>query len=122
MKIAKHTSQGIPSLTGKLCLLFGLVVCGSAAAASSNDYWDDRFSQPGVDSWGRAIAVSNGKVYLGGNFRRAGGVPAELIAEWNGKTWLALGDGMTGGTLVDSLVVNGSNVYAGGYFNIAGDV
>ena len=72
MKIAKHTSQGIPSLTGKLCLLFVLAVCGSAAAASSNDYWDDRFSQPGVDSWGRAIAVSNGNVAFIAQFDGSG--------------------------------------------------
>jgi trimeric autotransporter adhesin len=39
-----------------------------------------------------ALATINGRLYAGGDFQLAGGVPATNLAVWNGTTWSALGD------------------------------
>ena len=68
-----------------------------------------------------ALAVdSNHMLYAGGGFTSAGTCTSangcNRIAKWNGTTsvWSALGTGMN--NTVDALLVDGSNVYAGGYF------
>ena len=43
---------------------------------------------------------------------------ANFIARWDGSSWHALGSGLDGG--VESIVIDGSNVYVGGYFTEAG--
>ncbi|MBN1511133.1 MAG: hypothetical protein JXB13_03895, partial [Phycisphaerae bacterium] len=70
-------------------------------------------------------------LYAGGDFTTAGGVPARHIAKWNPGApgqWLALGDGVSGspysnvhalGVLDDG---NGSALYVGGSFTVAGGV
>ena len=45
-----------------------------------------------------ALAVSGTNLYAGGYFTKAGGVPANYIAKWDGSAWSALGSG-TGGEL-----------------------
>lgn len=70
-----------------------------------------------------ALAVaSNGTVYAGGSFTRAGGVAANHVARWNGTAWSSLGAGISGGnSLVATLAVAGNgDVYAGGDFTQAG--
>ncbi|MDO9068001.1 MAG: FlgD immunoglobulin-like domain containing protein, partial [Deltaproteobacteria bacterium] len=47
-----------------------------------------------------------------------GGVSANRIAKWNGTTWETLGSGMN--NEVWGLVASGSDVYAGGWFTMAG--
>jgi len=65
-------------------------------------------------------------LYAGGFFTTAGNVPANRIARWNGSSWSRLGSGMN--SSVDALTVyddgtgGGPELYAGGYFNIAGGV
>jgi trimeric autotransporter adhesin len=84
---------------------------------------DDSFDPAGSV---RAIAISGGTIYAGGNFDRAGGQLAENIAKWNGSAWSALDSGL-GVEFEDSfdqpvraIVVSGANVYAGGEFETAG--
>jgi hypothetical protein len=69
-----------------------------------------------------SLAVDNsGNLYVGGNFRSAGGMAVSNIAKWNGSTWSALGSGIS--LSVQTLAVDGSgNVYAGGFFTDAGGV
>jgi hypothetical protein len=67
-----------------------------------------------------ALAVSGTNLYVGGSFTRAGGVPANYIAKWNGSAWSALGSGMN--APVYALAVSGTNLYAGGDFPLAGGV
>jgi hypothetical protein len=79
----------------------------------------------GMNGGVHALAVSGSKVYAGGEFEAAGGTAANYIAKWDGSTWTALGSGMGGGDFypgyVYALAVSGSDdVYAGGYFTIAG--
>ena len=82
----------------------------------------------GVNGTVDAILVTNGIVYVGGNFTTAGGVTVNGIAEWNGTSWSALGSGvtgynnLTGSTSVNALTMNGNILYVAGAFTNAGGV
>jgi hypothetical protein len=70
-----------------------------------------------------ALAVSGSDLYVGGEFTTAGGIAANKIAKWDGNTWSALGSGMGGDDIharVFALAASGSDLYAGGYFTMAG--
>ena len=93
--------------------------------------WDGRsWSMPeggvsGGSQYGPYIAAvkgdASGKVYVGGDFTEAGDVAVNNIAEWNGKSWSALGPGLNGHVL--ALAMDGSdNLYAGGQFTMAGEL
>ena len=79
---------------------------------------------------GRVVALtvfddgSGPALYVGGDFRTAGGVTVDNIAKWNGTAWSALGIGMS--SRVQALTVfddgSGPALYAGGNFTIAGGV
>jgi trimeric autotransporter adhesin len=66
------------------------------------------------------------KLYAGGTFTQAGGLPAGHVARWNGRAWEPLGDGATNGTNepVYALLAfddgAGAALYAGGEFTEAG--
>ena len=72
-----------------------------------------------------ALAVdANDDLYIGGQFDSAGGTPVNQIAMWNGFTWSALGDGLTGpnpGFPVKNLTVLNGRLYVAGYFAKAGN-
>ena len=74
----------------------------------------------------RCLAVaSNGDVYVGGNFARAGGVAANNIARWNGTAWSFVGGAGANGTSAPVLalaVASNGSVYAAGKFTQAGGV
>jgi fibronectin type 3 domain-containing protein len=76
----------------------------------------------GMDSTVSALVFdSDGNLYAGGNFTKAGGVTVNYIAKWNGTIWSALGSGMNG--CVRSLAFDSSgNLYAGGSFTTAGGI
>ena len=74
----------------------------------------------GMNSYVRALAVMNGKLFAGGSFSNAGGVTASRIAEWNGTNWSPLGVGTN--WFVSTLSVMGSVLYAGGEFSTAGGI
>jgi len=64
-----------------------------------------------------ALAVSGSDVYAGGMFKTAGGIAATNIAEWDGRSWSALGSGLSIG--VEAFAVSGSDVYAASALTIA---
>ena len=69
-----------------------------------------------------AIVVSGNNVYVGGTFVSAGGMPVSRIARWDGSAWHALGSGVNynyASPIVSAIVVNGSDVYVGGWFTSA---
>ncbi|MGZ4964672.1 MAG: hypothetical protein ACXWC8_19120, partial [Limisphaerales bacterium] len=73
----------------------------------------------GVDGEVYAIAVSGNNLYIGGSFSQAGDADALNIAVWNGNYWTNLAAGLDtanndGG--VNALLVSGTTVFAGGYF------
>lgn len=76
-----------------------------------------------------AIQVLDNKVYVAGQFQRAGGLQAYSLAVWDGNSWSSLGDIESGDSFwlqgyVGALLVrkNGANtqVYVGGKFKKAG--
>ncbi len=69
-----------------------------------------------------AMAVMGGNVIMGGSFSDVGGNPnIDYIASWNGSSWSAVGDNGSGGSVLNStvqaLLVDGTDLYAGGWFN-----
>jgi hypothetical protein len=68
-----------------------------------------------------ALAVSGSNLYAAGDFWTAGNVPANCIAQWNGTSWSALGEGLGGsneygGPEAYALAVSGNRLYVGGFF------
>ncbi len=74
----------------------------------------------------RAMTVFNGDLIVGGGFTTAGGaggVPASLIARWDGAAWHAMGAGLTGTPIypfVNALIVHNGQLIAGGKFDSTG--
>lgn len=108
-----------------VALLVALVAPALPAAAATGDqYWDDRFGLPGLyDADIETLASGpNGVLYAAGSFRQAGGVTFNHIARWDGRRWQALGAGVSGaGERIEQVAVapNGS-VYVVGDFTGAG--
>jgi len=79
-----------------------------------------------VNGFVNALAVSGTNLYAGGGFGTAGGVPANNIAKWDGSSWSAVSSGVDSvshwDAYVGTLVVSGTNLYAGGHFTTAGGV
>jgi len=61
-------------------------------------------------------------LYVGGMFQKAGGLPANNIARWDGSRWSALGHGTNGHVQALAVFDDGSGpaLYAGGGFDAAG--
>lgn len=65
-------------------------------------------------------------VYAGGSFTNAAGIAeADYVARWNGSSWSALGSNgsgngalvsASGGTVIQEITINGTDVYVGGFF------
>ena len=69
----------------------------------------------GTDSFVDALAFANGKLYVGGYFKSAGGsVNAANIAEWDGSHWSSPGVNTGGG--VWTLCYSGGKLYISGNF------
>ncbi len=82
-------------------------------------------SGTGLDSAVHALVLADdGRVFAGGEFYDAGGDPdADYVAVWNGVTWGALvgpGGGIDN-TVLDLVVDDAGNLYAGGKFDDAGN-
>lgn len=67
----------------------------------------------GVNGPVYAIAAFDNKIFVGGSFSMAGGVPADNIAYWDGTAWHAAG--CVNGTVYDLAVHKGA-LFAGGEF------
>jgi len=79
----------------------------------------------GLNSEVLALAVNGTNLYAGGYFTAAGATNVSYIARWDGSTWSDVGGGMSGRATdnpVFALAVNGTDLYAGGFFDAAGDV
>ncbi len=112
--------------------------CGNAACNSGNltvnhiAQWNGTASawsalSNGVNDNVTALTVSGSNLYVGGTFNEVCGNVAcnsgnsivNRIAQWNGSTWSALGNGLDNDVSV--LAVSGSSLYVGGFFSRACD-
>ncbi|MDD2656076.1 MAG: fibronectin type III domain-containing protein [Patescibacteria group bacterium] len=76
-------------------------------------------AQNGLNNVVNAVSLdTDGNLYVGGTFTTAGGSTANRIAMWNGTNWTNLSTGMN--QMVNSILVNGSDVYVAGLFTTAG--
>lgn len=78
----------------------------------------------GVNNIVYSIAIKGTEVYVGGLFSSLGnGTSVKYIAKWDGSQWspLAFNGAVGVNNVVTSLVVSGSDVYAGGSFSALGD-
>lgn len=80
----------------------------------------------GLDAVALDMVSEGGILYVSGGFTQAGGAPAPGIAAWDGANWSPLGSGIgqgSGGNGAGAhrLAVYDGGLYAGGYFNRAGD-
>jgi hypothetical protein len=90
----------------------------SASRATGDENWWGGFGSPGVNDRVFALAVYDGALILGGEFRAAGGVGATGVVRWDGTSWSSLGSGTNGG--VRCLQVHDGALIAAGYFLQAG--
>ncbi len=72
-----------------------------------------------------ALAAVGTNLYAGGTFTNIGGVTVPRIAKWDGTTWSPLGSGVTWDghftPRVLALHADGSDLYVGGLFHLAGN-
>ncbi|MCB0201499.1 MAG: hypothetical protein KDI03_15655 [Anaerolineae bacterium] len=100
---------------------------GLAPTSSSTD-WSSGFDLPGVGQPGVVYAIApiaTVGAYVGGNFTQTGPISANYVARWDGRSWHALGLGVSGGsyTIVYALLNDGhGNLYVGGSFETAGGI
>ncbi|MFO1515177.1 MAG: hypothetical protein U1F83_20120 [Verrucomicrobiota bacterium] len=120
--VIKHAP--ILLLTGGLS---GGMSFGQTATGFSDDNWMSMGGITGTNNRVLATAVDGlGSVYIGtGNYVGGGRAQTNYILKWNGNSWSALGSGMkdtySGNAWVGALAVTGNDLYAGGYFNRAGN-
>jgi hypothetical protein len=64
------------------------------------------------------------KLYAGGSFTTADGLPVNRVAVWDGNTWSALGSGVSnflaGASQISAMGVRGGDVFFGGPITLAG--
>ncbi len=66
-------------------------------------------------------SISNGKLYIAGEFSTAGGTSTFGIASWTGTNWSSLGGSTNAPSgRVNALAISGTNIYVGGSFLTAG--
>ncbi len=97
------------------------IAAWDGAAWSALGLGVSRFNIGTLPATTEAVAVdAAGRVFIGGNFNRVGGAPANNIAMWDGSRWHALGAGTD--KQVTALLVHGGALYVGGEFTQAGGV
>jgi hypothetical protein len=99
------------------------LITASNIAKWNGTQWDSLSS--GAIDYVRALAMDgSGNLYAGGDFNGIGDVAnCGFIAMWDGSQWNALDSGVSGcgwSTHVNALTAVGNEIYAGGYFLLAG--
>jgi hypothetical protein len=96
------------------CAIGASVAVPSPARSTAivDEHWSQAFSRPGVEGSVRAVAcAADGRVYVGGSFTQAGGIPAANVAMWDGVRWTALGEGIDG-DVCEMVIGPHGNLYA----------
>ncbi|MCA9291162.1 MAG: hypothetical protein KDA25_08535, partial [Phycisphaerales bacterium] len=112
------------------CFALAAVSIGAAAPSlSAGDCvpeWDPAFGLPGaspgvVFDYATQDFGNGPELFTSGSFTSIGGIAANRIARWNGTSWSALGTGLSSNEGY-AIAGYGGDLYAAGYFNLAGDV
>ncbi len=78
----------------------------------------------GVNGNIRHLTAVDQDVYAVGDFSIAGGVPAKMVARWNGSVWFGLnadiGQSPFNALSINAVAVSGNDVYIAGRFNSVG--
>jgi hypothetical protein len=90
----------------------------SPTAGVDDANWDSRLSTLGTNGAVRGMLWDGTYLYIGGSFTQVGGVPANFVARWDGRSWSALGSGTN--NAVWTFASDGTNLYVGGTFTAAG--
>lgn len=112
-----------PGSVSALAVHAGQLIVGgsfSAIAGSSNIvvYNGTSFLPLGTGTNGPVLSLtsgSDGRLYIGGNFTSAGGVPCDRIASWDAPNWSPVRGGLNGPVL--SLQSFRNEIHAGGSFS-----
>lgn len=100
--------------------------CTTGTNAKNIAYWNGSAWSGfgyGLDNFVFALAANGNTVYAGGNFNKicgnaacnSGNTTVSYIAKWDGVQWSSIGYGVN--NAVYALLLNGSDLYAGGYFS-----
>ncbi len=125
-------SLALPAIACTCKAVYVVVLLSLAAAPASLA----GIADTGVNNDVLALAVHNGHLIAGGRFTLAGDLAVNQVARWDGTTWHAMGEGVTGvqylwddtgDTLVIDPVVNAMAIHdgllvVGGSFTTAGGV
>jgi hypothetical protein len=131
--------DGVNSGGGPPCV-YAISIHGADVYAGGQFYSAGSVASPNIAHWDgtqwtafsgganntvRALACdSSGNLYAGGDFTNIGMLSnCMFIAKWDGTQWTALGAGLSGcgsSTKVNALATDGSNIFAGGEFLVAG--
>lgn len=99
------------TLTATVLILWTTGPLASAQPLPEN--WGDRFFRTGVNALVRTMHAKGDTLYVGGNFTKAGGVTVNLIGRFDGRTWSAMGSGLSAQfNSVNDIDAFGSYVYA----------
>lgn len=106
-----------------LLLFFALLVSLSAlgAHAQATGEWSDGFTLPGVTGPVHALAESDGRLYVGGDFIYAGSEIAFKVGAYDltEEEWIPLGGGVDGAVFSLAVGPDGT-LYTAGQFQTAG--
>lgn len=107
--------------------VFALAVPVHAGGTPCEPFWDQTPGQPGFNGWVYGIKAldfgAGDRIYAGGLYTEAGGQPANSIAEWDGRSWSALGDGVNERVFAIEKFDDGTGpaLYIAGNFTMSGD-
>lgn len=117
---------------GEALYVAGLSRCAGTTPINRIVRWDGQSwstigQNAATDSWIMDLEVYDDgggpKLYASGFFNWIDGVQASGIARWDGRTWAAVGEGVTGGAALTMKVFDdgtGPALYVGGAFTMAG--
>ena len=113
-------------LKALFALWVAILFCSSTHGQESCTFGITTTSVPSIGGGVDAMATFEGgagtQLVIAGSLESAGGVPANHIAAWDGKSWSALGDGLNDRVLELIVFPNGDRrmLIAGGHFTEAG--
>src|SRR6266545_2873706 len=104
---------------------------GNATAVYVSKWDGSTWTAIGTSDWAAGgglgdLLVLGNDLYAGGSFVQLDNVSVSRIARWDGARWWALGSGVGGSPIVvdgrgvSDLASDGTELFAGGYFQLAG--